>query len=128
MGWDAMFKTINFTSPGNSGMVQFYGTLAQLVQSAALTEQRSLVRAQYVPPARRRANEGGLSVSKNSCGRSKRRMRVHSLPAGDPPAHGCIARGILLIWYDRKIQPEYRPVLCRIDLAAASAGARGIHL
>ncbi len=26
-----------------------YGTLAQLVQSAALTEQRSLVRAQYVP-------------------------------------------------------------------------------
>ena len=25
------------------------GTLAQLVQSAALTEQRSLVRAQYVP-------------------------------------------------------------------------------
>ncbi len=26
------------------------GTLAQLVQSAALTEQRSLVRAQYVPP------------------------------------------------------------------------------
>ena len=29
--------------------VEDLGTLAQLVQSAALTEQRSLVRAQYVP-------------------------------------------------------------------------------
>ena len=39
----------SYLPAGTVGMVQSFGTLAQLVQSAALTEQRSLVRAQYVP-------------------------------------------------------------------------------